>query len=655
MTSIKDPLADLRKIDLPFDIEEVTDQCVDCVRAQLKKYNNYTDDFGITYKDKFMVPCKGILKNPVDLSLKAAFTEEEWEDIEAINDIVKWADKHLTLPNKQSWKARWYQANILRCSSKRKVLRASRRIGKTDLVCVEICYHLYNSENLKIVVAGPQKNHTEEIITRVRSFISNNSMLQECVVRDVSAPYYEIRLTNGSRVRGFAAGAKGGTGGIGIRGQDADRMYLEEQAYIDEKAITGAVLPILHTTPDTTLVGFSTPNAFKTSYRRMCETDPQYKEFHYNYKVLPHWRQVEADRASFTLEEWTCEFLALFGDTSQGVYKASDIESSLKQFEYSSSAKEGKWKYIIGADWNEVHGAEIVVVGFNPFSNRFKVVDALVVEKSEFTQLGSVDKLLEMNKKWKPDFIYGDSGNGSTIAELLMKMSYRERRRGGNPDIARLLDIYKKYDSGAAINTKDPITREKVRAPAKRFMINASVRIFENHQIDLCAHDKKLEDQLRNYIIIGMSPNKQPRYGVLEARIGDHRLDALNLALVGFQLEFSDLYKSVPMDMHMGAVPDPRKNSDEISMRQSLEDRDDKPSDRRIDAEDNSFKAQVEKALGGTPVAASFGKTTRRPSTIKPDWSGKAEDIDTLSNQQHLQRQRSRDRVNRNRPKRTTF
>jgi len=649
-----DSLADLRKIKLPFNIDKVEDQCIDCVRAQLKKYDNYTDEFGVSYRGKFTVPCKGILKT-IDSPLKAAFSKEEWEDLEAANNISLWAEKFLVLPNGQKWIPRWYQKEVLSCTSTRKCLRISRRSGKTDMAVVEILYSIFTNTNLKVVIAGPQKNHAEEIINRIRAFLQANPLLQECVKRDVSAPYYEILLTNGSRVRGFAAGAKGGSGGIGIRGQDADKIYIEEAAYVDEKAMTGAILPILQTTPNTTLVAFSTPNAFLTTYRKFCEQDPQYKEFHYTYKVLPHWKNVEADRAAFTLEEWQCEFLALFGDTSEGVYKAGDIDKSLSSYLYSSCSPNLRWKYVLGADWNEKHGAEIVVLGFNPYSGRFKVVDACVIEKAEFTQLASVDKVIEMNRKWQPNFLYVDSGNGSTNIELLMKISNDNRIKKGDPNKARIMDILKAYDSGAAIETKDVITREKKKVPAKRFMVNASIRMFENHQIEISANDKVLEDQLRNYIIARISPNGNPVYGVLQPRIGDHRLDALNLAIVGFQLEFSDLYKETPVNIQMGAAPDPRTGSQSVNYRKDLQTEEDNPADRRLESTDTD-RERLETAIYGASMTSTYGRgMSNRKSRIGPDNTGKDDDTDHLYRDKCLQNKRNRSKVRQDRPKRSTF
>lgn len=642
-TKVGDPYIDLRNVILPFDLETVDEQCIECVRRQLKKYEKHMDEHGRKTEGRFVVPCLGIPKNFVDQELKEALDDESYESMLAVADIVRWASKYLKLPTGEPWVARWYQEQVLRCTSRRKMLRIARRTGKTDLVCVEICYYLFTEPNIKVVVAGPQKSHTEEIITRVRAFINSNPALASMVTRDVSAPWYEIKLTNGARLRGFAAGTKGKGEGVGIRGQDADRLYLEEMDYVDEKAITGAVIPILQTTPNTALVGFSTPSGFQTPYYKFCEENPHYIEFHYNYKVLPHWKNVEMERSSFTEADWTHEYLAEWGSAEEGVYKPSYVDAATQTYVYGDHIKSPTWRYCIGTDWNEKHGTEIVVVGRNMLNGMHKVVEAILVPRSEFTQLSGVQALIEMNQKWKPDFIYIDAGNGSTNYELLRKTAYEQRRADGDRDTARLLDILKKYDAGSSLKIKDPITGEEVRMPAKPFMVNASVRIFEQKRIHISANDQILEKQLRNYIVQRMTPTKVPVYGLANAAVGDHRLDALNLALVAFQLEFSDLH-TVNILTTVGAVPDPRTKTLHHRSENNLDEQPHRPEDRRLE------NSQQKSGSGILP--ARIDSSSGRIKTNRPGWEI---DQEEKFSQRYLQQKRNRGTVSRSRPSRTNF
>ena len=182
--------------------------------------------------------------------------------------------------------------------------------------------------------------------------------------------------------------------------------------YVDERAITGAVLPLLATSPNTSLIGFSTPSGMRTPYYKFCEENPYYKEFQYNYRVLDHWKLIEMEKSNYTEENWTHEYLAEWGTSEAGVYKPSYIDRALKQYKYSDHKPTPGWKYCIGTDWNEKHGTEIITVGYSQFSTVFHVVDSLHIERSEFTQLEGVRALLGMVKKWRPEFVYIDAGNG---------------------------------------------------------------------------------------------------------------------------------------------------------------------------------------------------------------------------------------------------
>jgi len=645
-----DILEDLRDKRIPFDIDLVTPQCHDCIRKQLEKYNKHVDKHGKSTAGRFLVPCTGIPKDVIDPNLKATVDDEIWEEMLATVDIVNWAAKYLKLPNGKPWVARWYQENVLRCTSRRKTLRIARRTGKTDSVCVEICYYLFTEPNIKLIVAGPQKTHTEEIINRVRGFINNNPELSSMVVRDVSAPYYEIKLSNGARVRGFAAGTKGKTEGVGIRGQDADRIYCEEMDYIDEKAITGAIVPILQTNPDTALIGFSTPSGFKTPFYNLCENNPYYVEFHHNYKVLPHWKNVEMERSSFTEEMWTHEYLAEWGSSESGVYRPSYVDRAMRVYNYEDIQRGPSWRYCIGVDWNEKHGTEIIVLGYNLITQNFQVVEAVHIAGSEFTQLSGVQAVLDINKKWRPSFVYIDAGAGATNYELLRKTAYEQRFKGGDLDTARLLDILKRYSSGSTLTTKDPVTGQEIRSPAKPFMVNASIRMFEQNRIIISANDKILENQLRSYIIVRYTPTKMPVYGLEDEKVKDHRLDALNLAIVAFHLEFDDLH-TVRVVTSVGVALDPRNresnqrdrsDQNDFNERQAIAEQH-SPEERRLDYESNRLS-------GIMP-----GRIDNMANTMKTSRAGWDIDKESERKLQFLQRRRSRGKSIKNKPSRSTF
>lgn len=632
-------LSDLKNIKLPFDLNNVDEQCINCVRKQLKKYEKHVNKEGVPSKGKFLVPCTGIPKHIIDPAERASLTDEQIEILETLKDISKFAEKYIQLPNKEPWIPREYQRKILQCTSKKKVLRLGRRSGKTDSIVTEILYNAFTKGGQKLLVAGPQKTHVEEIFNRLRERINVNPILASSIEKDVSAPYYRIKLKNKSEIRGFAAGTKGKEG-TAIRGQDADKIWLDEIDFIDSHALQGAIFPIVHTSGNVSMLASSTPSGFKTPYYYMCEDNPAYVEYHYNYKVLPWWKTIEEDKANFTEEEWEHEFLAEWGDSDSGVYKPSYIDRALHDYKYEDYSWSQTWKYTLGVDWNEKHGTELVVLGYDPYRKIFQVVESYLMESTEFTQLKGIEKLLQMNRKWKPAAVYIDSGNGSTNHELILKLAQENIGPYGDKTTANLLQTLKKYDSGASLQIKDIVTHEIVKKQAKSFMVNTSVRFFEQNKIWISSYDHILDKQLRNYIIERYTPTGNPVYGLSEPKILDHRLDAFNLACVAFQLEFDDLHQ-IKYTGTIGAAINPQTKQIDENGNQTFAKR----PERRIEESSSVFQTLVNRDIPG-----------RVGRVVELNRPGFENDTEGLELQKYYARVRTKQRrAGNDRPKRTTF
>jgi hypothetical protein len=147
-----------------------------------------------------------------------------------------------------------------------------------------------------------------------------------------------------------------------------------------------------------------------------------------------------------------------------------------------------------------------------------------------------------------PSVIYCDYGHGSTAVELLHLLA--SQASPGSPDLN--LRIAKAVDFGSKITIRDPLTMQEVEKPVKPYMVNNAVRVFEEGQIDIPKEHNLLKKQLEGYIIDHYTPRGIPVYKA-SSEYGDHDLDALMLALLGFNIEYSTLSKPVPV-MEMGIV-----------------------------------------------------------------------------------------------------
>jgi hypothetical protein len=199
----------------------------------------------------------------------------------------------------------------------------------------------------------------------------------------------------------------------------------------------------------------------------------------------------------------------------------------------------------MGVDWNSEVGTEIIIVGYSIREDMFYVLENTNVPKQGWTQLAGIEKVIELNTKWTPQFIYVDEGAGATNIELLKKCGYDMIQQQPNHPTCFLKDRVKGYNFSAKIDSRCPITKQVIKKHAKPYLVENSVRRFEEQRIRFPKLDTMLERQLLNYIVERVTPSGVPVYGQNEPTVGDHKVDALNLALIGYKLELSTLGKPV--------------------------------------------------------------------------------------------------------------
>ena len=152
--------------------------------------------------------------------------------LEIVEDPVKWAQVFISvydssLKKMTPWIARWYQVDILRDFSLRKVSRWGRRTGKSEAMVVDMLWRTMTNRNYRCLVVTPYENQVRLIFQRLREMIASSPLIQREVIKQTSNPY-QIILKNESCIFGFTTGASSGSGGASIRGQRADWIYMDE-------------------------------------------------------------------------------------------------------------------------------------------------------------------------------------------------------------------------------------------------------------------------------------------------------------------------------------------------------------------------------------------------------------------------------------------
>lgn len=539
--------------------------------------------------------------NPRIKNCKGIYSEEDFKEIALLTGVTEEQVREILDPSYWIWKylglaPHWYQDRYLRCTSTRKALRWGRRTGKTHVIAAEQIQRCVTNKGLKIVIATPVKSQALEIVTRVQEFFRENPEVGAECDRFVQQPYYNFEFKNGSRIRLFVTGSSGGSmAGSTVRGQEADILILDEMDYIDDDA-SAAVLPLLsdpqRTGEPIKFTVSSTPTGREGLFYRLCN-DAEYKEMHVPSRYRPDWdttKENEARKLSKTYDQYLHEYEAEWGSRTDGVYPRSKVIRASQPYRYYGDLGVyenemdwpemqpwAHWTYCMGVDWNGPgNGTRIVIVGFDPTRNRWIVTYREAISAEEFALHVAVDRIVQLNRLWKPYAIYIDAGFGQMQDEYLKgigRAAENKKRIGETYEHADLTlsEHLKAIDFGSNIEYEvqnEDGGLEKKKKPMKNYMVENLQRHFELDSIWFSRLDNDLKSQLMGYIIARQGKHKELIYkGDKEA--GDHDHDALLLAMFAFNQEFDPFFAKNKTAQYVQVAPRP--------MSEKLDPQDDMP------------------------------------------------------------------------------
>lgn len=411
----------------------------------------------------------------------------------------------------------------------------------TEVLCISVSQAVWTNSKFKAVIIAPYQSQIDMIFGRISEIFKTNSVLAGSIVQNVKAPNYKIQLRNGSSIVGFTAGTRSGQEAGAARGQPANMLLFDEADYLSPGDVNTALATIANF-PEATVWMSSTPTGRREKFFETCNST-EYKEFFFPSHVNPNWteKQDKFFKSQLTEAGYKHEILAEFGEQEEGVYQHRFIEAAMASYKYSDMKPLPGWVYMIGVDWNDRKiGTQIAVIGASATDKNLYLVDKAVIQRGEWTQLTACNRIAELNRKWNPAYIYVDQGFGTTQIEVLTKFGYDETiKHGPKHPNARLREIVKGYSFSTSVEITDPFTKQKVKKHSKSFLVENSVRRFEQQMFKFPEEDELYASQLRGYIIKSVSVYGQPIYAAQDEKAGDHLLDAVNLGLVAFTLEKS--------------------------------------------------------------------------------------------------------------------
>ena len=483
---------------------------------------------------------------------------------EVLEDPVKWAQAFLITWNGDKkcyspWTARWYQAEMLRDKSKKKVYRCGRRTGKTETMVVESLYSIYKNPNYRVLIITPYQNQVDLAFKRINELVDASPALKSRVVRNTKNPY-QIEFNNHSSILGFTTGASSGSGGASIRGQRADLLILDEVDYMND-ADFDSVMIIAGERNDIRTIMSSTPTGRRAKFYEACvNKDLGFIEHFHPSMHNPNWcEQMEAEfRASLTASGYVHEVEAEFGVQDTGVfdktqldrartffnyaynpldyYQEKEIENGLKQqpqmflYDEYNPAPFNRFR-TMGIDWDKYSSSSsIVILEYNVKFQQFMILKRFEMPRAEYSYDNAVNTVIELNNIYKPAWIYADRGSGEYQIERLHIYGDEHPESG-------LKNKLKGWQFANKIDIYDPITGEKEAKPMKPFMVNQLQLAFERGNMILSPWDDTIYTQLINYEVEKITASGIPTFTSKD----EHFIDALGLAYLAMVLEFKKL------------------------------------------------------------------------------------------------------------------
>lgn len=561
--------------------------CVNCQARQLIKYHGQkTDELKA---NEFHVRCEGVPKRiPMSRSLlenvmrtKNMTKERAMLWIKSTKDPVAWCSIMFGFNDaSEKWRLRPYQKEQLRCNALRMVIREGRRSGKTFIVALKMLYLIFNKVYSKgrnsegheilagpeIMIVTPYQSQISNIFNEMEKILKRNEELtKQCTTGTagslyVKTPFFRMEFSNGAKVSGFVSGVGtkvDGSGGGTMRGQNANIIYLDEMDMIPDEVLDKVVIPILATTDDVMMIATSTPIGKRARFYKWCKERLDFKEDYFPSTVLPQWDIIKAEVEAENSEDgFRAEYMAEFIDGAYGVFKPTYIYAARQDYAYEDCERLTWWhKFagvrettelikVIGIDWNKNAGSEYVVVAYDPNKHWWFVIESVNISASQFSSVKWKEEVVRLNYKHKPHYIYADEGYGHTIIEDLKLMAHaigiKKNKSRRDLETAKLVERLVAFNFSQRVELTSPIDGTPIVKTGKEYLVENAVRIFEDQRIWYPEEDDTIRTQLQNYVVLRRSPTtKKPVYGPENELVGDHRLDALMLALGGLSLENS--------------------------------------------------------------------------------------------------------------------
>jgi len=250
------------------------------------------------------------------------------------------------------WKPHPTQLEWLLSDARTKVASCGRRWGKTEAAAIDAATLAFSWPGSIQMVVSPTYDQSRLIFDLVESLMLRSGVTRG-ITKVVRTPY--PRLLYG---RSLIMARTADEDGRNLRGHAADRVIVDEAAYIRDKVIQEVIRPML-ADRDGRLVMISTPfgkNHFYRAFLRGAEGgDGRYRSFTFPSMANPHvsHEYIEEQRRELSPRQFAVEYEAQFLDDQNAVFAWDDIRRAVfaKEHGPNASPRPDFEAVVAGIDW----------------------------------------------------------------------------------------------------------------------------------------------------------------------------------------------------------------------------------------------------------------------------------------------------------------
>jgi len=228
-----------------------------------------------------------------------------------------------------------------------KAAACGRRWGKTEAQAVDAATFALLFPGSRQIVVAPTYDQAKLIAGGMeRLLLGHPATRRHTQVR--KTPYPQIRI-----LRSEISARSADDDGRSLRGHRADRVMVDEAAFVRDSVIAEVVQPMLADTAGQIIL-ISTPcgrNHFWRTWQAGQREDPRVKSFRFPSASNPHISSayVEGQRREIPERSFRAEYLAEFIDDAACVFPWADLESCRLLARETPAVSDGR--IVAGIDW----------------------------------------------------------------------------------------------------------------------------------------------------------------------------------------------------------------------------------------------------------------------------------------------------------------